>query len=244
MVSCSTEPCFYGLGIYGRGGSGVGSTGKGEQAAQAGNTVRGDLSRGDETLNSGEYVDVHYVDVQAGQHLTANLTSSAFDTYLIVRKPSGGTTDNDDYEGSTSRSRVEVDADESGQWAILVTSYEAGETGAYELTTSMGGQTTVSSSDARYESGTLASGDQTLESGEYVDVYTFDGRAGEQVVLDLRSSDFDPYIFVRFPGGDQEDNDDHEGDATRSLLSLALPEDGQYRVTVTSYQPGETGDTA
>jgi hypothetical protein len=241
MVSCSTEPCFYGVGIYGKGGGAVGSTGKADRAAQAGNTVRGDLSRGDETLNSGEFVDVHFVNVQAGQHLTANLTSSAFDTYLIVRKPSGGTTDNDDYEGSTSRSRVDVDADESGEWAILVTSYETGETGAYELTTSIGGQTVASGSGARYESGTLASGDQTLTSGEYVDVYTFDGRAGEQVVLDLRSTDFDPYIFVRFPEGGQEDNDDHEGDATRSLLSLTLQNDGQYRVSITSYQPGETG---
>ena len=244
MVTCSTEPCFYGVGIYGKGGgaaAGVGKAGQANQAGQAGNTVRGQLSSGDETLNDGEYVDVHFVDVQAGQHLMANLMSSAFDTYLIVRKPSGGTSDNDDYEGSTSRSRVDVDADESGQWAILVTSFESGETGSYELTTSVAGQTAGAANGARFESGTLANGDQTLSDGEFGDVYSFEGSSGDAVVLDLRSSDFDPYLIVQYPSGEQTYNDDYEGDATRSLISLSLPENGQYSITVTSYRSGETG---
>lgn len=48
-------------------------------------------------------------------------------------------------------------------------------------------------------------------------------------------------MFVRAPSGEQFDNDDFEGDSTRSLLSLDLTEAGEYRVTVTSYEKGETG---
>ncbi len=241
MVSCSTEPCFYGVGIYGRSGSGaVSAASKVDQAA---NTIRGELRAGDETISSGEYADGHRIDVQAGQQLSVDLRSSDFDTYLIVTKPSGGTIDNDDFEGSTSHSRVETVADESGQWTIVATSYSEGETGSYEITTSIRGQAAASESGSgvRYESGSLASGDQTLASGEYGDVYAFEGNAGEQVVIDLRSSDFDPYVILRYPSGEQSYNDDYEGDATRSLLSLALPESGRFSITVTSYQPGETG---
>jgi hypothetical protein len=42
---------------------------------------------------------------------------------------------------------------------------------------------------ARYETGVLSVGDDTLSSGEYADVYSFTGFQGENVVIDLRSSD-------------------------------------------------------
>jgi hypothetical protein len=89
--------------------------------------------------------------------------------------------------------------------------------------------------------GRLEKGDETLSSGEYADGYTFSGDAGQRAVVDLRSDDFDTYVFVRAPSGEQFDNDDFEGDARRSLLSLDLSEGGEYRVTVTSYEKGETG---
>jgi hypothetical protein len=104
-----------------------------------------------------------------------------------------------------------------------------------------GGAGAGGASGARFERGRLESGDETLTSGEYVDRYPFVGRAGERVVIDLRSTDFDPYLIVRTPGGQQLDNDDYEGDATRSLLSLALTEGGEFVISVTSYQPGESG---
>ncbi len=243
MVTCSVEPCFYGVGVYRRGG-GIQSAGTDRGGAnREGDTIRGELRPGDQTISSGEYADGHFLNLEAGQQVAVDVRSSDFDTYLILTKPSGATIDNDDYEGSTSHSRVETVADESGQWTIIVTSYSEGETGSYEVTTSVGGQTVGSRAGpgVRYEPGTLASGDQTLSTGEYGDVYTFDGTAGEQVLIDLRSADFDPYLVLRNPSGDQQDNDDYEGDASRSLLSLALPETGQYQITVTSYRPGETG---
>lgn len=95
--------------------------------------------------------------------------------------------------------------------------------------------------DGRVHHGRLEKGDGTLSSGEYADGYSFLGAAGQDAVVDLRSSDFDTYVFVRAPSGEQFDNDDFEGDSTRSLLSLDLTEAGEYRVTVTSYEKGETG---
>lgn len=95
--------------------------------------------------------------------------------------------------------------------------------------------------DSRVHHGQLEEGDETLPSGEYADGYTFSGAAGQEAVVELRSDDFDTYLFVRAPSGEQFDNDDFEDDASRSLLALELTENGEYRVTVTSYEKGETG---
>ncbi len=93
----------------------------------------------------------------------------------------------------------------------------------------------------RVERGWLERGDDTLTSGEFADTYRFEGESGHRALVDVRSSDFDPYLLVRTPGGEQIDNDDYEGDASRSLLALSLTENGVYEVTVTSYSKGETG---
>jgi hypothetical protein len=87
----------------------------------------------------------------------------------------------------------------------------------------------------------LGSGDARLSSGEYRDDHSFDGQRGQFAVIDLRSSEFDPYLIVSTPGGEQFDNDDYEGDVNRSLISFYLDETGSYEVTVTSYEENETG---
>jgi hypothetical protein len=88
--------------------------------------------------------------------------------------------------------------------------------------------------------GYLDGSDRALESGEYYDLYAFMGTAGQQIILDLHSSEFDPYIMVLGPDGQKYWNDDYEGDRNRALLSLQLTVSGEYQVVVTSYRPGET----
>lgn len=57
------------------------------------------------------------------------------------------------------------------------------------------------SNRSRVEHGRLQSGDDVLTSGEFADVFRFDGRSGSRAIVDLRSSDFDPYVLVRTPSG-------------------------------------------
>ena len=213
----------------------------------------GTLGPGDPTLNQGEYYDDYTVDVRAGDWLEVDMTSDDFDTYVIAVAPSGDDEQNDDYEGNTRRSHLRFRAGESGPYRIVATSYAGGERGAYRLSIDAGrgargvlpagllGDRVGGGGGPRYETGELREGDVTLRTGEYRDEFSFQGRAGQNVALDLRSSDFDPYLILVFPDGEQIDNDDHEGDVRRSLISTTLPSDGAYRVLVTSYRPGETG---
>jgi hypothetical protein len=91
------------------------------------------------------------------------------------------------------------------------------------------------------EYGYLEGGDDLLEAGEYCDHFTFEGRAGAFAVIELRSETFDPYLIVRAPSGEQLENDDFEGDASRSVVAFRIQESGTYTVGVTSYQALETG---
>lgn len=94
--------------------------------------------------------------------------------------------------------------------------------------------------DAR--SGALESRDERLSSGEFADEYRFAGRRGQRVAIELGSEAFDTYAILIRPDGTQVDNDDRgDGDATDSRIEIALPADGEYRILVTSYQPGERG---
>ena len=96
--------------------------------------TQGTLAAGDNQLSSGEYADDYTFTVEDGQMVTVTLDSDEFDPYLILQPPTDEQIDNDDWEGSTSRSRIEVAAAEGGTWRVLVTSYEPGESGSYTLT--------------------------------------------------------------------------------------------------------------
>ena len=89
--------------------------------------------------------------------------------------------------------------------------------------------------------GDLADGDSTLSSGEYVDVYTFEGRAGQQVTISMTSGDVDAYVMLRGPSGFAEENDDRDAGLTDAQVSVRLPANGTYRIQATTYEPGETG---
>ncbi len=130
------------------GGSNAGAAGQGAQvaanplpnananagaAAVTGDSVQGTLAAGDGALNSGEFRDAYTRAFTAGQPVAIRLESSAFDPYLIVTTPSGRQMDNDDLTPSTRNAGVDIPSAENGDYQILVTSYEAGETGPYTL---------------------------------------------------------------------------------------------------------------
>ncbi|HLT45703.1 MAG TPA: caspase family protein [Rubricoccaceae bacterium] len=202
-------------------------------------TTPGTLAEGNETLNSGEYVHRFRFAGREGDRIMVDLRSSDFDPYVILQMPNGQQLDNDDWEGDPGRARIEYVLPVAGVYHVLVTTAAVGETGDYTLTLEPRSATL----DAmRTERGTLAEGDGTLTSGEFVDRFTFEARAGDRVVVDLLSSDFDPYVILQMPDGRQLDNDDWEGARDRARIEHVLPADGLYSALVTSYAVGETGD--
>lgn len=231
-----------------------------------GQTVNADLGGSDRRLDSGEFIDTYTLRGRQGQQLDLRLSSSDFDPYVAITGPGGLSEFNDDDPdgGGSFDSRLFVTLPADGEYRITATSYEAGEAGDYRLSVNTGagggrppqGRPQQDSYvDARGDretvrggaiqigdtvGGALQAGDETLDSGEFVDNFTFRGQRGQRIAAELTSSAFDAYIILRTPSGEQLDNDDGE-DGTNSRLDTVLAEDGEYQVMVTSFSAGETG---
>lgn len=123
---------------------------------------RGELARGDTTLQSGEYVDRFTRSFPRGTAISVRVRAS-FDSYLIVRSPSGRQSDNDDLETGNTNAGLDIPSAEEGEYTFLVTSYRPGETGEYTLSISSGastvpGPTAPSSPGAAANTGAPSSG--------------------------------------------------------------------------------------
>ncbi|MES3007650.1 MAG: pre-peptidase C-terminal domain-containing protein [Pseudomonadota bacterium] len=195
----------------------------------------GTLEDGDATLPGYGFADNFTFTAESGQQAIIDLRSDDFDTYLVVETPSGERLTNDDYDGSTERSLLSLPLSESGTYSVTVSSFMADETGDYEMSVNVDGSgNTDSTTGARTESGALVAGDETLDSGEYVDVYEIEGRPGQTLTLDLRSDNFDTFLILQSPTGERVENDDTDT-TSRSFIESDLSEVGTYRVMVTSY---------
>jgi hypothetical protein len=214
--------------------------------------LTGELAQGDSQLQSGEFVDTYPLQGVAGQQVEISLASTQFDTYVAISGPGGFQEFNDDDTANNTRnSRLVATLPATGEYTIHVTSYAAGEVGAYQLNIGQGQAATHADALAgaggqefaagQTMNGELAQGDTQLQSGEFIDNFTFQGTAGQRVVIDMRSTAIDPYLILLAPSGAQEDNDDISASDRNARIETILAETGAYRIGATSYQPGEAG---
>lgn len=96
-------------------------------------TVAGTLGEGDTTLGQGEFADIYRFQGRRGQSVGFGLVSGDFDAYLVMIGPDDFSAENDDIEAGTTNAYLEVTLPADGQYGVLATSLNGGETGAYEL---------------------------------------------------------------------------------------------------------------
>jgi hypothetical protein len=106
----------------------------------AGQPIQGVLDQSDQQMSSGKYMDTYPIAFQPGQQVSIRVESSSFDTYLIVRAPSGQLWENDDVQSGNLNSGLDLTTTEAGGYQVVVTSYRPGETGPYTLTVTPGSQ--------------------------------------------------------------------------------------------------------
>lgn len=76
----------------------------------------------------------------------------------------------------------------------------------------------------------------------YFNVYTFEGRTGQQISIDMMSNEVDAYLILLTPDGQDLAQDDDGGDDTNARITATLPANGTYTVLANSYEPGEIGN--
>ena len=241
------------------------------QSLTLGTPIQGRLQSGDRQLPYDDsYYDIYTFNGRAGQRISAELTSSEFAPYLILLDSNGRDLVQSGADEGSNTARFVETLPSSGPYQIYVNSRFPGQTGAYSLRASLGGGSARRSpqppsnrnpspspapspspspsqpSDPNVlfrHAGQLDRNSRTLNrDGSAFDDYYFRGRAGQQVVIDLDSTDFDSYLVLVAPDGTVLDSNDDRADGNpNATVQATLPEDGAYRVIVNAYQAGQLG---
>lgn len=258
MVTCTIEPCNYAVGIFeGDLGNEFGLAGADmsermevfrEEMSSQGYTEMGSPERG--ALNSDQEIRFP-VRLLAGMdyQVLGVCDNDCEDMDLIIYDPSGQTVDSDVLTDAVPM--LELTASVSGEYriaALMITCTV--EPCGYLVSTFVRGDgmapggiavsgTIVSEATHR---GALEPGDDQLREGEYFDEYTIQAEAGQRVIVDLRSPDFDTYLILEAPGGESERNDDYEGDTMHSHVEMVATRGGTFSILVTTFSAESIGD--
>jgi tetratricopeptide (TPR) repeat protein len=90
-------------------------------------------------------------------------------------------------------------------------------------------------------SGQLDDTSATLNDGSYYAPHDLTLEAGERLAIDLISEEFDPFLLLLDPSGNELAQDDDSGDGDDARIVLTVPQTGRYQVWVNSYAAGEVG---
>ena len=95
--------------------------------------LSGFLDAGDGELEDYGYFEEHALFLRSGEHIIVEMTSQEIDTLLVVEGPNGFYAFNDDFDDLTTISRLDMFAEQEGEYRILAASYQSGASGSYRL---------------------------------------------------------------------------------------------------------------
>jgi hypothetical protein len=227
------------------------STG-GTRSISFGGTEEGALADTDnEDDATGKYYDAYSFRGRAGQRVEITMASDEFDTYLSLGRLDGCDweeleTDDDGGEDTDSRLRYVIPSD--GEYVVRATSF--GETqGRYTLALNERVPSPAPAS-RRISAGQAVEGeldedDPVLDADQsFYELWTYQGRAGEQLRISMEAADFDTYLAIGRMDGDEFEEIatmDDGGEGTNSLMEVTLPSDGEYVIRANAFSSGETG---
>lgn len=206
----------------------------------------GSLSSSDARHSSrNAYQDVFEINADSthvGQRLVARMRADDFDSFLIIRSPSGIEVENDDYP-DTRNSMAEMTITETGIYQVIATSYEGNISGSYalEINKLIGVNQTLSSLSNSLLEERLTTGSRQQDAGSYIYAVEFLAQQGQSLDAILRSPDFDSYLYLYGPANLIQSNDDFETGTTDSRITATLPTTGIYVLTASSFDADRTG---
>jgi Tol biopolymer transport system component/heme/copper-type cytochrome/quinol oxidase subunit 2 len=189
-------------------------------------------------LDYNTYTD-YAVSLTAGQTLTASMVSNDFDTYLYLLDANDRQIAYDDDGGSDVNSLLTYSANSAGTYYVRAYSYNGNGAGDFSLDISItGGGTSPSSSSS------LTDGDSVndyLDYNTYTD-YAVSLTAGQTLTVNMRSNNFDTYLYLLDANGREIAYNDDGGTDTNSLLTYTANAAGTYYIRAYSYVGNGSGN--
>lgn len=215
-----------------------------------GQTVSANFGGGQVMMGlGGDYADAWAFRGRAGQRVRIEARSDAFDTVLGVSDTVIFVEhESDDAPGLGTDSALNLELEDK-TYIVFVRSYAEGDSGPYTLSVQNAPAAPVR---ARARAQALTVGqpaqgtigpDDPLDgdSDRSHDIWSFDGRAGQSVRIEVGSTDFDTYAVLDLNEAEIAANDDAPG-GTDSVIEHVLPRDGRYEIKVRPYAEDGAGD--
>lgn len=221
-----------------------------------GRSVSASLDESDQVAEDGSYFDVYSFSGRAGDRVEIVMRSDALDSYVEVGEPVAAGEEffaeySDDDSGGNVDARVRMTLPRDGEYQVRAYSLYPDETGDYTIELREPTNTPASVTPIRVGQtvqGTLDDDDPALDDGSRYRIYIFDGRAGQDVRITLRSADFDSFLQFGYWEGEEIDvtySDDDSGEGETgldSMLELTLPGTRTYAIMVNTVYGDEVGD--
>lgn len=89
----------------------------------------------------------------------------------------------------------------------------------------------------------LKNGARILPNNSYFHTYVFEGKAGQQITIEMNSQQIDSHLYLLLPAKERliAENDDISSKDFNSRLTVTLPENGVYYLLANTFEAGESG---
>ena len=226
-------------------------------------TISGALTSSDLVRSDETYADGFSYMGRAGEVITVTMRSSDLDSWLVIDDPNGPLDEYNDDGAGGNDAELTITLPHAGRYIILANTVSKGVTGSYTLTVASGGSSGVIARNTSSTNvlsmadigrlplprinmgqtidGTLSPTDILRDDSTYTDGFIYQGRAGEQITVTMRSSDFDAWLVVDDPNGPLHEHNDDGAGGTDAMLTVTLPHDGSYIILANVVQKRTTG---
>ena len=222
-----------------------------------GRTMTGELSSETRGRLGAAEGDWRYVG-RAGETITLDMRSSEFDSFLTlysIGAQAATRVAQDDNGGGGLNSRIVYRIPSDGEYVARAERRQPGRSGTYTLAfrSSARAQRTATAADVGRALGANAAvsseldgSDAKMHDGTPYELWSYVGRAGENIRITLRSDDFDAFVSIGTITNGVftaiESADDGAG-GTDSRLDIILPFAGEYAIRTNALSPRRpTGD--
>lgn len=215
-----------------------------QQQIPVGSSVTGQLTASDPVLSDNTHYKLFTFQGTAGQTVQIDLMSGDFDSYLYLRDANGASIATNDDGGGGLNARIVQTLPATAMYQIVANTLRSDQYGSFTLRLQAVTMPAVVAQQIPVGStvtGVLSDGDPMLSDGSHYKLFTFQGSAGQTVQVDLMSSAFDSFLYLRDSAGTDITRDDDGGGNLNSRIIQTLPYSGTYQIVANTLHSGASG---